>query len=500
MKTHIVFAVMAGLLLVLLISQTKKKCLTFENVIQQAEALAREPYAETPEVPSKLLKGLNYDQYRDIRWKEEYTLWRRLGLPFQAKFFLTGHIHPKPLTIFQVNRQAPGQLRFAPEFFDYGKNVVPPSEAAKGGYSGFRIHYPLNRPDYPDEFLVFPGASYFRAVAKDQAYGISARALTVGTLKKEEFPDFTTFWLVEPSAGATEMKIYALLEGKSVSGAYEFHIFPGTGTRMDIRAVLFLRRDIANPGLAPLTSMFWFGENTSNTFGDYRPEVHDSDGLQIERGNGEWVWRPLSWSKQLQVAVFADENPRGFGLVQRDRDFEHYQDMEARYHMRPSVWVRPAGSWGKGSIHLVQLPTGNEFMDNVVAYWEPEGGMKKGRRYEIQYSLDWFGETPAIPPLGRCLFTRIDFQDAPYYRMFVLDFGGGELSKLPADAKITAETWISSKSGIKDIQVQKNNYSDSWRVTFIASSDELTKPVELRCSLAIDGRPLTETWTYTWTN
>ncbi|MEI8311721.1 MAG: glucan biosynthesis protein, partial [Verrucomicrobiota bacterium] len=294
--------------------------------------------------------------------------------------------------------------------------------------------------------------------------------------------------------------IYALLEGKSVSGAYEFHVFPGAETRMDVRAVVFPRRDIKDAGFAPLTSMFWFGENTSNTFGNYRPEVHDSDGLQIKRGNGEWVWRPLSWSKQLQVAVFEDEDPAGFGLLQRDRDFAHYQDMEARYHQRPSVWVQPDGKWGKGTVQLVQLPTASEYADNVVAYWQPEGGLKKGRRYEVKYSLRWFGENDSIPPLGRCLFTRIDYQDAPYFRIFVMDFGGGELSKLPPDARVTAETWIGAGGGIKDVVVQKNNYSDSWRVTFTASTSQLDKPLELRCALAVDGRPLTETWTYTWTN
>lgn len=500
MKTHIVFAIMAGLLLALLISQTRNKTLTFENVIQQAESLSKEPYKEVRDVSSKVLRELNYDQFRDIRWKDEYTLWRRLGLPFQAKFLLTGHIHSKPVTLFQVNREAPGQLRFAPEFFDFGKNRIESGEIEKGGYSGFRLHYPIKRPDYLDEFLVFHGASYFRSVGKDQVYGLSARALTIGLTKKEEFPQFTTFWLVEPQPGATEMKVYALLDGKSVTGAYEFRIVPGEATRIDIRAVLFPRRDIADVGIAPLTSMFWFGENTSNTFGDYRPEVHDSDGLQIEMENGEWVWRPLSWSKQLQVSVFDSDSPRGFGLMQRDREFAHYQDMEARYQMRPCAWVRPSGNWGKGKLHLVQLPTNNEFMDNVVAYWQPERGVRKGERFEIAYSTSWFGENSAIPPLGRCLFTRIDYQDASYYRMFVLDFGGGELAKLPAEAHVSAQTWISETGGIRDVQVQKNNYNDSWRVTFIASSNQLNKPVEMRCLLAVDGKPVTETWTYTWRN
>ncbi|TSA35396.1 MAG: glucans biosynthesis protein [Verrucomicrobiaceae bacterium] len=499
MKTHLVFAVMAALLLAFVISQGKRKTLTFENVIEQAGELAKEDYIPAGEVSSQVLRGLNYDQYRDIRWRDEHTLWRRLGLPFQTKFFPAGHIHSKPVTIYQVNRDGAGPVRFDPAFFDFGKNNIPPSEAAKGGYAGFRVHYPINRADYLDEAFVFLGASYFRAVAKDQAYGISARGLAIGTLEKEEFPDFTTFWLVEPAQGATGMKIYALLEGKSITGAYEFQIFPGAETRMDVRAVLFPRRDIKSPGVAPLTSMFWFGENTNNTFGDFRPEVHDSDGLQIERGNGEWLWRPLSWAKQLQVSVFEDENPRGFGLLQRDRDFSHYQDMEARYHQRPCVWVRPRGAWGKGAIHLIQLPTNNEFMDNVVAYWLPEGGFQKGTRREFSYSLTWFGTSPAIPPLGRCEFTRVDFQDAPYYRMFVLDFSGAELSKLSWDAPVTAD--VSAGGGaIKDVVVQKNNYGDSWRVSFIASSDQPAKPTELRCTLRIDGRPITETWTTTWKN
>lgn len=490
---------MAALLLAFVIAQGKRKTLGFDSVVAQAAELARKPYVPVKEVPSKLLRGLNYDQYRDIRWRDEFTLWRRLGLPFQAKFFLAAHIHSKPVTIYQVNRDGAGPVRFSPEFFDFGKTGIPAADAGQSGYAGFRIHYPLNRADYLDEAFVFLGASYFRAIAKDQGYGLSARGLAIGTLGKEEFPDFTTFWLVEPASGAADMKIYALLEGRSIAGAYEFQIFPGTETRMNVRAVLFPRRDIKDPGVAPLTSMFWFGENTSNTFGDFRPEVHDSDGLQIERGNGEWLWRPLTWSKQLQVAVFEDEHPRGFGLLQRDRDFEHYQDMEARYHLRPSTWVKPQGDWGKGSVQLIQLPAKNEYEDNVVAFWQPEGGFKKGVRYDLSYSLTWFGESASLPPLGRCLFTRIDYQDTPYYRMFVLDFAGAELSKLPGEAKLTADTWIGGGT-IKDLVVQKNNYGDSWRVSFIASSDQLDKAIELRCGLRLDGRPLTETWTYTWKN
>jgi len=498
MKTHLVFALMAAILLAFVISQSRKKSLTFDAVVAQAEARSREPFAPMQPVDSQVLRGLDYDAYRDIRWRDEFTLWRKQGLTFQAKFFLAGHIHSKPVTIHRVGREAAGPLRFSPEFFDFGKNHLAPADVAKGGYAGFRIHYPINRSDYLDEVLVFLGGSYFRAVAKDLVYGISARGLAIDTTSQEEFPDFTTFWLVEPPPGARTMKIFALLEGASVTGAYEFQVTPGIETRMHVRAVVFPRRDIDGFGVAPLTSMYWFGENTNNTFGDFRPEVHDSDGLQIELGNGEWIWRPLAWSKRLQLALFQDENPRGFGLLQRDRDFSHYQDMEAHYHQRPSVWVRPEGHWGKGAITLLQLPTNNEYMDNVVAFWRPEGGARKGSRVEIAYTLSWFADDPAISPLGRCQATRFDSQDSPYYRLVVLDFAGGELGALPAGAPVSADAWIGANGTIADVQVRKNTETNSWRVSFVASTNQLQTPVELRCSLKLDGRLLTETWTHTW--
>lgn len=498
MKTHLVFAILTAVLLALLISQDRRKTFEFDFVIAQAERLAREDHEPTKPVGNPL-RGLNYDQYRDIRWRDDYTLWRKKGLPFQAEFFLTGHIHSKPVTIYQINRDGTGPVRFDPTFFDFGKTELTPADAARGGYAGFRVHHPINRSDVLDEIFVFLGASYFRAVARDLVWGLSARGLAIDTLGKEEFPDFTTFWLVGPPRGATQMTLYALLESPGVTGAYEFEIHPGVETRMEVRAVLFPRRNIEGIGIAPLTSMFWYGENTNNTFGNFRPEVHDSDGLLLERGNGEWIWRPLSWSQQLQVSVFEDENPKGFGLLQRDRDFTHYQDLEALYDRRPSAWVWPRGDWGAGSVQLIQLPTKDEYIDNVVAYWTPAGGLKKGTRHEFAYTLLWYREHPDLPPLGRTLFTRIDFLDAKYYRMFVLDFGAGELSRVAPDAPVTADVWVRD-GAVKDVVVQKNTYGDSWRVTFIASSGNPNKPVELGCTLRLDGRALTETWTYTWKN
>lgn len=499
MKTHLVFAIATILLLVVVIGQRRKTTFTFDFVVSQAERLSEQPYEPVPPVKSKALRELNYDQYRDIRWKDENTLWRDKALPFQAKFFFTGHIQSQPVNIFQINRDSAGPVLFSPDFFDYGKNAIAASDKAQGGYAGFRVHYPINKPDYLDEFLVFLGASYFRAVGRDQVWGLSARGIAVDTLKKEEFPSFVSFWLVEPAPGARELTIYALMDGPSITGAFEFVASPGPETSIRVRSVLFPRRDIDGIGLAPLTSMFWYGENTGTTFGDFRPEVHDSDGLLMELANGEWLWRPLSWAKQLQVSVLQDNNPRGFGLLQRDRVFEHYGDMEARYHLRPSAWVRPEGDWGKGAVELVQIPTNNEFMDNIVAYWRPDGGLKKGTRSQFSYTLSFFNENPALPPLGRCTTTWIDYRDAPYFRVIVLEFSGGGLDALTEDAPPQPDIWVGTPAKVSDIQVVRNTFNKTWRVQFTVSAGDRKKPIEMRCALQRDGKPLTETWTMTWT-
>lgn len=503
MKIHLVFATMALLLLIFVISREELPAMTFGTVVEQAQRLSREPPRKRKPVASRALRDMNYDQYQALRWREEQTLWREKALPFQVQFFLAAHQFPMPVTIYIVGRHGPERLRYSPAFFDFGDVELSAEDKAAGDYAGFRVHYPLNRHDSLDELLVFRGASYFRAAPKDLVFGISARGLAIDTAakeRKEEFPAFTTFWLVEPAASASEMTVYALLEGASVTGAYEFRVRPGQETTMDVHAVLFPRKRIETLGIAPLTSMFWYGENTSHTFGDFRPEVHDSDGLQIETHGGEWVWRPLSWSQQLQVNVFGASNVKGFGLFQRDREFAHYQDLVARYHERPSLWVQPLEPWGDGTVRLIQLPTDREYLDNVVAFWVPARPVRAGERLEFRYRLVWFRENAALPPTGRCLATRIDHQDQPYYRRFILDFEGGELAGLAPDAPVRADVWAGADGKIGAVTVEKNTINKTWRVTFVVSTDDTTKPVELRCVLVRDDEPLTETWTYTWTH
>jgi len=504
-KTHLIFGLLAVALLALVISQSKQRTLVFEDVVRQAGALAAKAYEPVKEVNSSRLRSLTYDQYRDVRWKEEQTLWRRLGLPFQVKFFMTGHLNKTPVTLYQVNLDSARPLQFSTDYFDFGPQAshIASTLGINAGYAGFRVHYPLNRRDYLDEVLVFLGGSYFRAVARDQAYGISARGLAIDVIpedsrEEEEFPHFTDFWLVQPGSTDRRLKIYALLDGPSVSGAYEFVVEPGDVTRFDVRAVLFFRKEVDQLGIAPLSSMFWYGENTSNTFGGLRPEVHDSDGLLLHNDNDEWVWRPLSWSKDVQVNTFSANHLKGFGLLQRDRAFDHYQDLEAKYERRPSTWIEPRGDWGAGLIKLVQFPTKDEYWDNVVAFWQPARKPQAGEQLELSYSLFWQPADPLPPRMGRAVATRVDYQDAPYFRIYVVDFAGDDLAGLPPESQPQVEI-TASNGGVADkIQVQKNTNDNTWRATFTASTSDLRKPVELRCQLRHNGKPLTETWTTTW--
>lgn len=511
MKTHLVFAIMTIALLAFVISQSGRKTVNFDTVINVASELSHQAYQPPKPIPDAL-RALNYDQARDIRFREDATLWRHEGLPFQARFFFgAGEHNSAPVTIFQVNREGAGQLRFDPKQFNFGPLVkLSPADEASGDYSGFRIYYPLNKPDRLDEVLTFQGTSYFRPLAKNLIYGLSARGIAVDTLGKEDFPSFTTFWLVRPAPGATEMIIYALLEGRDLTGAYEFRVQPGDQTRIHVRAALFARdtqqkpgatappKTLRNVGIAPLTSMFWYGENTSNTFGDVRPEVHDSDGLQIHRSNDEWIWHPLSWSKQQQVNVFADTNTKGFGLFQRDRDFSHYQDLEAKYHLRPSAWVEPDGDWGAGSVVLMQIPPAKEFLDNVVAWWQPDKEFVAGQRRDFAYALVVFSSDAKLPPLAACVSTRIDYQDKPNFRKIVLTFAGAPLASLPADARPQADIWTDNKGILSDIDWQKIPGTSNWQVSFGVTASETGNPVEMRCALSQNAKPLTETWAYTW--
>ena len=373
--------------------------------------------------------------------------------------------------------------------------MTPPPSDADLGFAGFRIHAPINRPDYFDEVGVFLGASYFRAVAKGQTYGLSARGLAINTAepKGEEFPLFKSFWIEKPQAKTNSIVVHALLDSKSATAAYRITIRPGENTVYDIEMTLYPRVDIAEPGIAPMTSMFFFDSNDRNGIDDFRPAVHDSDGLFIRNGRGESLWRVLTNPTDLQVSSFYDTNPRSFGLIQRQRDFHAYEDLESHFETRPSLRVEPIGDWGNGEVRLIEIPTQNEIHDNIVSFWRPKDALKAKGEYAFTYRLHWgHGEKISLAKFAK---TRIGAASETL-RLFVLDIVGEKLKGAEPDS---VRGDVSSNFGkISNVVTQINPYSGGWRMSF--NLDPEKKPVvELRAQLMQNGAPLSEVWVYRWT-
>ncbi|MGF1608118.1 MAG: glucan biosynthesis protein [Kiloniellales bacterium] len=471
---------------------------------ERAKAMAATDYEAPPESGLDALRRLSYDQLRDIRFRAEETLWRA-ARPFQARFYHIGSYFLRPVRIFEVADCSARELLYTPELFDFGANQIEGLTPESGGFAGLRLHSPLNRPDVFDEVASFLGASYFRAIGRNQHYGLSARgmAINTGMASGEEFPAFTELYLERPALGAESLVLHALLDSPSTTGAYRFEIQPGSDTVMQVSARVYPRREIARLGIAPLTSMYSFGANDRVGVDDFRPAVHDSEGLAIWTGEGERIWRPLVNPEVLRFSFFGDENPRGFGLMQRTRRFAAYQDLEARYDLRPSLWVEPLGAWGKGTIQLIEIPSDNEAYDNIVAYWIPAQPVTAGTELVFDYRLHWSMAHPFPPEEAIAAATLVGRAESAGDeggrpgRKFVIDFTGGALANLDADAVVEARTEISGGTMTPPV-IHHRGAIGGWRV-FFNMTPAGNQPVELRCRLVMGEAALSETWAYQWT-
>ena len=491
---------LAFLALTLVAALPQALAFSLDDVGARASSLASRPYKPpVVDMPTQL-RELDYDAYRDIRFRPEKALWRAEKLPFELMFFHQGRAVPEPVRINVIEPAGERPVPFDPALFDYGKNKLDPQTLSHLGFNGLRVHFAVNKPGYKDEVVVFQGASYFRALVKGQSYGLSARGLAVdtATAEGEEFPRFVEFWIEKPRPNAPSLTIFAMLDSRRITGAYRFVLTPGTETVMQVTARLYAREKIAKLGLAPLTSMFTFGENQPGR-DDYRPEVHDSDGLSIQLGNGEWVWRPLVNPRRLLVTSFATVNPLGFGIQQRDRDWASYQDLEARYDLRPSGWIEPKGKWGAGRVELVQIPTPDETNDNVVAYWVPDTVPPPKAPLDFEYRLLWQRETEVRPPLAWVAQTRRGhgyMRKADDTISYVIDFEGPALKKLPADAPVEVVLTIDSNAELVESNTYRNDVTAGWRATLRIRRVDEKKPVEMRAFLRYNNSTLSETWSY----
>tara|TARA_R110001606_G_scaffold382888_1_gene544882 strand:- start:3956 stop:5521 length:1566 start_codon:yes stop_codon:yes gene_type:complete len=482
----------------------------FKDITEKAKALAGETYQRPAQAPD-FLRNLSYADFQSIRFKPEQSLWRSGGSRFQVMMIPQGSVYTNAVQLNVIDSEGVHPIGFDKRRFDYPNAELAKRIPADLGYAGFKLTYPLSGKSpvgkaAQNQFLVFGGGSYFRGVGANQNFGLSGRGIAVdtGLPSGEEFPAFTEFWMEHPKADSDVLVVYGLLDGPSLVGAYRFEIHPGNNTKMDVTVQLFFRDDIEQLGQAPLTSMFYYGDNTLRPRGEWRPQVHDSDGLLINDGEtGEWLWRPLINPAELQLSYHHVQDLNGFGLIQRDRKFDDFQDSEARYDRRPSMWVKPLGEdnegWGQGEVVLVEIPSRSETNDNIVAFFKPDQPVKAGETRRLKYSVA-FGE-PEITgqSSGRAVSTfvgkdTVNDKSGDALRLIV-DFKGGELAGLRPGAAVVSQ--VSGGEGVEVIEhfVEYLEVTDVWRLSILAKPPA-EKPLTLRGLLNRDGKPVTETWTY----
>jgi glucans biosynthesis protein len=488
---------------VLAFSMAVAQGFSHDAVVEEAQRLAAAPYRAPERTVPPELRDLSYTQYQNIRFRPDQSPWRDVNGLFRVQLFPTGFLFEQAVAINIVDGQEVRPLVATSEMFDWSDARLKGEPPRPVPLAGFRLHYPLHGSQPVDEIIAFLGASYLRLIGREQVYGASARGIAIdtGLPRREEFPFFRSFWLVTPAPAAREVVIHALLDSAALAGGYTFVVRPGTRTEVEVTASLFMRHDVSLLGVAPLTSMFFTGEGRRRRETDYRPEVHDSDGLFIATGNGERIWRPLDNPAQLNITSFSDKSPRGFGLMQRDRDFDHYQDLQARYEKRPSLWVEPIGDWGEGEVRLLEIPSDREIHDNIGAFWVPREPARKGQRIDLRYRLHALLDESRLSPGGRVMATRQapamasgSEQAAGGKRRVMIDFAGGDLDWLRPGQPVQGH--VSTSSGkVSDVRVEPLGEKRGWRLVFDVEPDG-KKPADLRAHLRLYDEALTETWNW----
>jgi glucans biosynthesis protein len=467
----------------------------FPTLLERARQLAAAPARPSSVDLPPSVRDIPWEEYRKIVFKHDQALWHGEPGHFSAEFFHMGYGYRDPVPVFVIDGLNAKPVAYKSEMFDFGGGITPPTpqEAAQLSFAGMRLHANINREDYRDEFMLFQGASYFRGVGKGGWLGLSGRGLAINTglSEPEQFPRFSEIYLQRPGPDDRYLWALALLEGKSVTGAYAMRIEPGDFTTVEVTAQIFLREPVQVLGIAPLTSMYLYGEEHPANFGDFRPEVHDSDTLVMVDGNGDNLARPLHNPPHTTVSGFKLTSPKGFGLEQRDRAWDHYQDIVERYDIRPTGWVEPLSDWGPGTLRLLEISTNLESDDNMGAMWVPE--KIENNQYAMKYRV-YFGNTlPFTPPLGRVIGTRHASWE-PARSRFVVDFAN--LPKEADNAELTLDATVNN-GRLAEQKLLKNPYTGGYRVE-IDVVREQSNDIEMRVTLRSGGRPVTETWSYLW--
>ena len=482
-----------------------------EEVTVRARALADAPYVAAVSNLPDVFSKMQFLDYQKIQPRRDRFAWAGLGTPFQLAFYHQGMQFNTPVKINEIVDGLAQEIPYDPDRFDFGDLHIDRDQTSKLGWAGFRVLYPINQPGKEDEIMTLLGASYFRAIGKGQLYGLSGRGLAIdtGLPIPEEFPVFREYWIRRPAQQDRSLTFFALLDSPRATGAYQFTLIPGTDTLLDVKARVFLRSGgtPAVLGVAPLTSMFLHGPNQPPPVHNFRPSIHDSNGLAIHTGDGEWIWRPLNNPSMVAVSSFAAESPKGFGLLQRGRDFSRYEDLKDRYDLRPSAWIEPANDWGKGHVRLVEIPTPDETNDNIVAFWAPDTLPAPGQPLQFDYRIRWTRDEPAIMKGGPSYVWQTMHTTGEVYRSnltrtydgtlaFLVDFTGPSLRDLSSDAPVTARVSANDNVEIVGSELQPNPAIKGLRLTLRIKVKDSTEISELHAALVQGKRTLTETWDF----
>jgi len=494
-------ALVTGSALLCLFGAGQLWAFSLDDVSAKAQELAGQKYeAPRSNLPNEF-REMKFADYQKIRFRTEKAEWADQKTPFRLSFYHQGMHFDTPVKINEITATTVEEIKYDPSRFDFDDVKFDPKATEQLGYAGFRVLYPINKADKQDEIMTMLGASYFRVIGKGQTYGLSARGMAIDTAlpSGEEFPRFREFWIQRPKPTDKHLVIFALLDSPRATGAYRLTLRPGTDTVVDVKSRMFLRDRVTKLGVAPLTSMYLFGANQPSKVLNYRRELHDSSGLSIHAGNGEWIWRPLNNPKHLAVSNFSVENPRGFGLLQRGRDFSHYEDLDDRYDKRPSAWIEPKGDWGKGSVDLVEIPTADETNDNIVAFWSPEKLPEPGQPLDFSYRLHWTLDeaslhSPDSAWVQQTLRSTGDVKQSNLIRQpdgsvaYLVDFEGPSLQALPEDADVRSQVSVGENGEIVENSVRYNPETKGWRLTLRLKIKDSKQATEMRAALV---RPLT---------
>jgi periplasmic glucans biosynthesis protein len=462
-------------------------------VLDAARQLAQRAFVPPNTALPEPFTALNAESYQAITHRPERRIWSDENVGYEVEPQHRGSIFTTPVLLSTVEQGLVKRIIYDPLRYNFGK-LTPATALGDIGFSGFKL---LQKGEQSVDFAVFQGATFYRSRARGQEFGAVARALAIktGDPRGEEFPIFRAFWIERPGTDGVIM-VHAVADSESATAAFRFTLRPGDMTIIDTECTVFARIDIDHIGLGPIQGTYLFGPSRRRNADDVRPQVHDVHGLQMLNGRNEWIWRPLNNPEQLQISSFMDENPKGFGLVQRDRDFNAYQDDDNRFEMRPTIWMEPIGDWGPGAIQLTEIPSNSELNDNIIAYWRPKDVLVAGSRSTFSYRQFWCWVTPERGTIAETIGFRVGRGNSGRRRRCLVEFGGENLAAVEAAGIVMS---LSASPGqILNSKLALNTARKSARITFELDPGN-EQACELRLVLTVGDKAITETWLYRWT-